>query len=94
MQIVGLAECKNTFVAGEISHTDSEFVNEFSQGNLCNSLCRFIWEVRKLTLREIIVIQAHIHQSGLCWMLLNCQLRNILGYEREAFAGPGYKEVM
>ena len=86
-----LDRLKNVLVASEIRNCDLSFVKYFSKSDLCYCLVRFITEVKKLdktdfpgkTLREIVImIQMHLHESGLYWKLLDDvefkSLRNIL----------------
>ena len=53
---------------------------EFSESDLCYSLCRFVREVKKLdgndylpnTLREIVImIQMYLHSNAVNWKLLD-----------------------
>ena len=86
-----LERLKNVLVASEIRNCDLSFVKYFSKSDLCYCLERFITEVKKLdntdfpgkTLREIVImIQMHLHESGVYWKLLDDSefksLRNIL----------------
>ena len=82
---------KDGIVAGPILNSDLNLGNQFTQGDLCYALVRFIREVKKLdgsdfppnTLRELIImIQMHLQQNGVYWKLLDgknfVDLRNVL----------------
>ena len=70
---------KSVFVDREIRMCDLES-GEFSQKDLCYTMCRFINEVKKLnnsdfppnSLREIVImIQMFLNEKGIYWKLLD-----------------------
>ena len=78
-------------VPQQIRFANIDYLNEFTQEDLCFALCRFITEVKKVdntdyplnTVREIIImLQMHLHRNSIHWKLLDGAkfqvLRNVL----------------